>query len=126
MAVLEEVSERGLGLPLGVGLLVLALSAGPKLVKSGRPLIKRAIKGYLTLQEKSKEMFAETAERMQDIYAEAKHEYDQEAVMMKAESDMMPEPVMAEEARHAEGAKPSEGAKRTPRARKSTEEPSEE
>jgi|GEM_PF-1340017 len=117
MAILEEVSEKGIGWPLGVGLVVLAVSAGPKLVKAGRPLIKRAIKGYLAVQEKSKEMFAETSERMQDLYAEAKHEYDEEAAIMKAEAEMAPE----QEAVQAE--KPAQGARRSSRAKKTEPEP---
>ena len=109
MAIMEEVSERGLGLPLGVGLLIAAVSAGPKLMKAGRPLIKNAIKGYLAVQEKSKEMFAETTERMQDIYAEAKHEYDEGMHVVEAEAHI--EASVVEE-------KPTEGAKRTTRSRK--------
>lgn len=112
MAVLEEVSDRGLALPLGIGLAVAAISAGPKLMKAGRPLIKSAIKGYLYMQERSREMFAETGERMQDIYAEAKHEYDEQMQTMKAEEHEKPQ------AMEAEGEAPAEGAKRTPRGRK--------
>ena len=115
MALMEEVSERGLGLPLGVGLIIAAVSAGPKLMKASRPLLKNAIKGYLAVQEKSKEMFAETAERMQDIYAEAKHEYDEGIHTMKTEET---QPEMAA----AMQEKPSEGAKRAPRSRKSEQE----
>jgi len=115
MALMEEVTERGLGLPLGVGLLIAAVSAGPKLMKASRPLLKNAIKGYLVVQEKSKEMFAETAERMQDIYAEAKHEYDEGIQVMHSEEA---QPEMAA-AMHE---KPSEGAKRVSRSRKSEQE----
>lgn len=114
MALMEEVSERGLGLPLGVGLLIAAVSAGPKLVKAGRPLLKNMIKGYLVVQEKSKEMFAETSERMQDIYAEAKHEYDEGIQIVKAEESHIESEIEEE--------KPAEGAKRTPRSRKTKSE----
>lgn len=112
MSLIEDVTEKGLGLPLGIGLAIAAVSAGPKLVKAGRPLIKSAIKGYLMVQARSKEMFAETAERMQDIYAEARHEYEEEAQMPKAEEEK-PMQVVAEEHKPAEGAKPA------PRTRKS-------
>lgn len=109
MAFLED---RAKGWPIGIGLVVLAVSAGPKLMKAGRPLVKRAIKGYLAAQEKAKEAVAEGSERMQDLYAEAKHEYEQEAVTARAESDIMPEPVMVEAT-----AQPAEGAKRSTRTK---------
>lgn len=102
MSVTEEIVDRGWGWPLGIGLVVAAVSAGPQIFKSGRPLMKRAIKTYLLVQERAREMFAETGERMQDIYAEAKHEYEQEAQAMSAEAHEQPEAEMA-----AEGGKPA-------------------
>ncbi len=110
MAIIDEVSERGLGIPLGIGLLVAAVSVGPKLIKSGRPLMKRAIKGYLVVQEKTREMLAETSERMQDLYAEAKHEFDEEAQMVKAGEVSTQE--QHEEPSATEGAKPSRTRKK--------------
>lgn len=107
MSVTEEIADRGWGWPLGIGLVVAAVSAGPQIVKSGRPLVKRAIKGYLLVQERAREMFAETGERMQDIYAEAKHEYEEEAQAMSAEAHEQPK---AEKA--AEGAKPARGTRK--------------
>jgi len=109
MAFLED---RAKSWPIGIGLVVLAVSAGPKLMKAGRPFVKRVIKGYLAAQEMTKEKLAEGGERLQDLYAEAKHEYEQEQVTAQAQSDMTPEPVMAEST-----AKPAEGAKRSSRAR---------
>lgn len=106
MALLED---RSKGWGLAIGLAVLAVSAAPKLMKAGRPFVKRAIKGYLTAQEKAKEVVAESAERMQDLYAEAKHEHEEEQVTARAESDLMPEPEMIA------ATKPAEGAKRTRR-----------
>ena len=76
MGLMEDVSESGMGWPLGIGLLVAALSAGPKLVKAGKPAIKGAMRGYLILQSKSKEVIAETSERLQDLYAETKYEFE--------------------------------------------------
>lgn len=110
MALMEEVSERGLALPIGIGLVVAAISAGPKLIKAGRPIMKSAIKGYLAIQAKGKEMMAESSEKMQDLYAEAKHEYDEE---MKAVAHTE-EPAVEEE-------KPAEGEKKSSRARKKEE-----
>ena len=111
MAFMEDVSDRGLGWPLGIGLIVAAVSAGPKMVRSGRPLIKRAIKGYLTLQTKGKEMFAESTEHLQDIYAEAKHEFDEEVHAMPAEQEQEAEPMKSEE-KPAEGGKPARRSKK--------------
>lgn len=113
MALMEEISDRGLALPLGVGLVVAAVSAGPKLVKAGKPMIKGAIKGYLALHEKTKEMFAESSERMQDIYAEAKHEYEEESHVKAAG---------AEEEEAAAEEKPAEGAKRSKSKKKEEDE----
>lgn len=109
MALMEEVGERGLALPIGIGLVVAAISAGPKLIKAGRPLMKSAIKGYLAVQAKGKEMMAESSEKMQDLYAEAKHEYDEE---MKA---------VAHEEPKAEAEQPAEGEKRSSRSKKKEE-----
>lgn len=105
-------ADRGKGWPVGIGLAVLAVSAGPKLMKAGRPLLKRAIKGYLTAQDRAKEMLAESTERVQDLYAEAKHEHEEEQTASRAESDLMPEPEMVE------ATKPAEGSRRAPRAKR--------
>ncbi len=113
MGVLEDVSESGMGWPLGIGLLVAALSAGPKLVKAGKPVIKGAMRGYLILQSKSKEVFAETSERIQDLYAETKYEFEHQPEAKVVEAQ---EPVKAAAkggAARAEGAKP----RRRPRTR---------
>jgi|YNPNPStandDraft_1061719.scaffolds.fasta_scaffold00004_68 hypothetical protein len=103
MSIIEEVTDRHLGLPIGLGLAIAAISVGPKLVSAGRPLIKGAMKGYLMLQAKSKELLAETSERMQDLYAEAKHEYDQSTEMRKAERA---QPASAEESAAKAARKP--------------------
>ena len=120
MAILDEFSDRGVAVPLGVGLLVAAVSLAPKLVKTGRPMIKRAIKGYLVVHAKSREMFAETAERMQDLYAEAKHEFEEDEHEMKpAVEEKAEEPVVEE-------SPPAEGRKPRPRRRKRASESEEE
>ncbi|HLH22091.1 MAG TPA: DUF5132 domain-containing protein [Chloroflexota bacterium] len=59
----------GLGL-VAVGAVILAPRA--------KPLAKQAIKGYLAATERAREMMAETGEQLQDLYAEAKHEYESE------------------------------------------------
>lgn len=112
MALLEEVSDRGLGLPLAVGLAVAAVSAGPRLVKAGKPLIKGAIKGFFVVQARAKEMFAETGERLQDVYAEARHEYEEEMHAAKPEEHEIAEC-------KAEEAAPKQAAERPSHAEKS-------
>ena len=59
----------GIGL-VAVGAVVLAPRA--------KPLVKQAIKGYLATTERAREMMAEANEQLQDLYAEAKHEYESE------------------------------------------------
>jgi len=60
---------------LGVGL---ALGLGIVLGRGMRPVAKSAFKGFLALQNRVKEATAEAGESLQDIYAEAKAEYEQE------------------------------------------------
>lgn len=58
----------------GVGGAVVAaavLIGGPR----AKPLAKGAIKGYFSATQRVREALAEASESMQDIYAEAKHEY---------------------------------------------------
>lgn len=100
MKVIEQISERHLGLPIGIGIVVAAVSAGPRLVKAVRPFAKGAIKGYFALQARAKESFAEMGEQMQDLVAEAKHE-------MEVQSSAVQEPAQEKQARP-----------RAPRARK--------
>jgi len=55
-----------------------AMVAGAVLLvgKGGRPLAKRTIKGYLVLTERARELTAEATEQLQDIYAEARAEFE--------------------------------------------------
>jgi hypothetical protein len=56
-----------------------AMIAGAALLvgKGGRPLAKRAIKGYLILSERARELTAEAGEQLQDLYAEAQAELEE-------------------------------------------------
>jgi hypothetical protein len=60
----------GVALIGGLGLLVW---------KGGRPLAKGAITGALVLGERARELTAEVTEQAQDIYAEARSEFDARA-----------------------------------------------
>jgi F0F1-type ATP synthase membrane subunit b/b' len=57
----------------GVGL---ALAATLLVAKYWRPVVKTAIKGYLTATDRIREMTAEAGEGMQDLVAEAKAEHE--------------------------------------------------
>jgi hypothetical protein len=59
----------------GVGGAVVAAAlivGGPR----AKPIAKGAIKGYLSATHRIRESAAEASETLQDIYAEAKHEYE--------------------------------------------------
>ena len=60
----------------GIGL---GLAAGAAIVlgRQGRPLVKGAIVGYLAAQDRVREFAAETVEQMQDVYEEARAEYQE-------------------------------------------------
>ncbi len=56
----------------GAAVAVAVLLGGPR----AKPLAKDVIKGYLKATQRVRELAAETSESVQDIYAEAKHEYE--------------------------------------------------
>src|SRR4051812_31642452 len=65
------------GSPWGLGLVAVAAAvavAGPR----AKPVAKGVIKGYLATTERAREWVAEASEQIQDLYAEAKHEYESE------------------------------------------------
>jgi hypothetical protein len=76
------------GTTLGIGLVAaagVALVVGPR----AKPLIKEAIKFSLATTERAREMVAEAGEQIQDLWAEAKYEYDSQ---LTTESTPDPEP----------------------------------
>lgn len=58
---------------LGVTALAVAAVVGAPRAK---PLAKQAIKGYLTATQRVREWTAESTEKLQDLYAEAKYEFE--------------------------------------------------
>ena len=62
------------GIIAGIGALVLAPIVIPAIAKIGKPIAKAAIKGGITLYEKSKGAVAETGEVLEDLVAEARAE----------------------------------------------------
>lgn len=56
----------------GAAVAVAVLVGGPR----AKGLAKNAIKGYFATTQRLREVTAETSESFQDLYAEAKHEYE--------------------------------------------------
>ena len=56
----------------GAAVAAAVIVGGPR----AKPLAKGAIKGYLTATQRVRELTAEASESFQDLYAEAKHEYE--------------------------------------------------
>lgn len=77
----------------GVGAVVLA----PVLLPVGKPLAKAAIKGGIVLYERSKGMFAEMGEALEDLVAEAKAEM---AEADAQEVHLVPAPALSSELTH--------------------------
>ena len=68
------------GIVAGIGALVLAPIVIPAIAKIGKPIAKAAIKGGITLYEKSIVTVAEAGEVLEDLVAEARAELaDEEA-----------------------------------------------
>ena len=80
----------------GIGL---GLAAGAAIVlgRQGRPLVKGAIVGYLSAQDRVREFAAETVEQLQDLYEEARVEYqegrsNEDGILEVVESEEPPPP----------------------------------
>lgn len=76
MFVVDDIVEGAVGSSFGVAGVVavaaIALIGGPRL----KPLAKGAIVGYLAATHKVREWAAEANETVQDLYAEAKYEFE--------------------------------------------------
>ncbi len=71
---LGDLLEGGGGWGIGLGLVA---GAAIVLSRRGRPLVKGALVGYLSAQERVREFAAETVEQIQDLYEEARAEYQE-------------------------------------------------
>jgi hypothetical protein len=79
---IDDIVEGVLGgTSWGVGAIAIAAVA-----VVGAPLAKQAIKSYLAATERVREMAAEATEQIQDLYAEAKYEYDSQLAGEDAEN----------------------------------------
>jgi hypothetical protein len=74
----DEVLDAIGGTPARVVGLGLALGLGVVLGRGLRPVAKQAVRGYMKVSDRVREVTAEASESLQDIYAEAKAERDQE------------------------------------------------
>jgi hypothetical protein len=73
---LDDVVEGVLGgTSWGLGVTAVAIGAVVAAPRA-KPLAKGAIKGYLAATQRVREWTAESTERLQDLYAEAKHEFE--------------------------------------------------
>ena len=70
----EELSEGGGG--WGVGATPQLAGAAVLLGTRGRPLLKGAIVGYFAATERVRELAAEAGEQLQDLYEEARAEFE--------------------------------------------------
>jgi hypothetical protein len=76
MFALDDVAEAVFGgTPLGVGIAAAAVAA-VVVAPRAKPLLKKAIIGYLSASERVREVLAEASEQVQDIYAEARYEFE--------------------------------------------------
>ncbi len=95
MAITEGLAERleGKGwIGIGLGAVVLAPFVLPALARGLRPVAKGAVKGYLSLADRTRSALAECNEQIQDLVAEARSEHEtrpngQGMMTMEADGD---------------------------------------
>lgn len=76
MAKLSDVTED-FPWALIIGVAAVAVLGGPRIVEVGRPLFKSAIKEFMSLRSRMHQSLAVATEHLQDIYAEAQYEYQE-------------------------------------------------
>lgn len=86
MKLLKGGTNVGMGIAIGVGAAMLIPLAAKVLSGAAKPLIKESIKGGLVVAEKSKVIFAEAMETVEDLAAEAKSEMEAETAKPKAKA----------------------------------------
>ncbi len=64
----------GTGIAIGVGAALVLPVVGKVLAGAAKPLVKESIKGGMVVAEKTKVLFAEAKETIDDLTAEAKSE----------------------------------------------------
>ena len=70
-----EEALGGIASPLGIAVVAgIMLVGGPR----AKPLAKSALKGYLVTTKRVREWVAGATEQVQDLYAEARYEYESE------------------------------------------------
>ncbi len=75
MALLNDALEGSFPLVLvGIGAALLAPVVAPALGSVAKPLAKGAVKGYLAIADRAKEVLAETGEQWSDLVAEVRAE----------------------------------------------------
>lgn len=91
MSLVDELTKGKIvtGLAIGIGASVLAPVVLPMLSQLVKPVAKGLMKGGLLLFEKGKEVAAETGEIVEDLWAEAKAEVEDELVNVVDEQDIV-------------------------------------
>ncbi len=80
MSLFDEIFEKTGPLALiGIGAALVAPVVIPVLGGAFRPVIKSAVRGYLEMTEKAKEVLGEAGEQLSDIIAEVRAEREADA-----------------------------------------------
>jgi hypothetical protein len=105
----EDLFEGGGG--WGVGTVALLAGAAVLLSTRGRPLLKGAIVGYFAATERVRELAAEAGEQLQDLYEEARAEFEsaREGTQDLVESGEPPPPARPPRPRAGRGRRPARG-----------------
>lgn len=91
MAVSDFFKQGALtGAALGAAFVLLAPKVLPAVARSGRPLAKSAIKSGLHTYERLRESLAELSETTEDIVAEARAEFEDEAAARRERPEQQP------------------------------------
>lgn len=92
MSLVDELTKGKIvtGLAIGIGASVLAPVVLPMLSQLVKPVAKGLMKGGLLIFEKGREVAAETGEIVEDLWAEAKAEVEEELnPLVAAEQDII-------------------------------------
>ena len=81
-----ELVGGGVGWVVGIGI---TLGAASLFSPATKPVAKKVIKGYLTAADRVRVLAAEAGENIQDLYAEAKMEYESTRTQSSAESPIV-------------------------------------
>jgi hypothetical protein len=102
---LDDLIEGTIGGALWGAALVAGGASAAFAAPRAKPLAKRAIIGYLALTERTRAAVAEAVEQVQDLYAEAKYEYNSQ--LSGGEVEVVEAPAMPTKGRSAAAEQPA-------------------